>query len=175
MREYSLIRSARRTLSLEITPEGSVLVRAPQGLSRREIDAFVLAHEDWIVRHAALSERRRAFDAQHFSSPQQLEQLAQQARRILPEKTAAWARVMGVVPSGVRITHAKTRFGSCSAQNRISYSCRLMAYPEEAIDYVVVHELSHIRYKNHSPAFYAFIARFLPDYRRREALLKLKD
>ena len=81
---------------------------------------------------------------------------------------------MGVTPAGVRISPAKKRFGSCSAENRIAYSYRLMAYPEEAIDYVVVHELSHIRHKNHSPDFYAFVARFLPDHKAREAILKHK-
>ena len=86
-----------------------------------------------------------------------------------------WARIMGVSPAGIRISQAKTRFGSCSATDCISYSCRLMAYPEDAVDYVVVHELAHIRHKDHSPAFYAFVARFLPDYRRREAILRPKN
>ena len=81
---------------------------------------------------------------------------------------------MGVTPMGVRISRAKKRFGSCSAENRISYSYRLMAYPEAVIDYVVVHELAHIRHKNHSADFYAFVARFLPDYKAREAILKHK-
>lgn len=64
------------------------------------------------------------------------------------------------------------RFGSCSASNRLCFAWRLMRYPEAAVDYVVVHELAHIRYKNHGPAFYRLIASVLPDYKERIKLLK---
>ena len=109
-----------------------------------------------------------------LSPEEQIAALMAQAKAILPGKTEQWAKVMGVTPMGVRISRAKKRFGSCSAENRIAYSYRLMAYPEEVIDYVVVHELAHIRHKNHSADFYAFVARFLPDYKAREAILKHK-
>ena len=79
---------------------------------------------------------------------------------------------MGVCPTGMRITGARTRFGSCSGKNSICFSWRLMAYPQEAVDYVVVHELAHILHKNHGPAFYQCIESVLPDWRQRRALLK---
>ena len=63
-------------------------------------------------------------------------------------------------------------FGSCSSKRRISFSFRLMQYPAEAIDYVVVHELAHLRHMNHSPQFYALIEQYMPDYKSRRALLK---
>ena len=85
---------------------------------------------------------------------------------------AHYAEWMGVTPTGVKITGAKTRFGSCSAKNSLCFSLYLMAYPDAAVDYVVVHELAHIRHKNHSPAFYAEVARVMPDYRERRKLLK---
>ena len=72
----------------------------------------------------------------------------------------------------VRITGARTRFGSCSSQAHICFSWRLMQYPPEAIDYVVVHEMAHLRYMNHGAEFYAFIARYLPDWKTRRALLR---
>ena len=79
---------------------------------------------------------------------------------------------MGLAPAGLSITGARTRFGSCSAQNRISLSWRIMQYPEAAIDYVVVHELAHIKEKNHSDRFYAIVEQYLPDYLERHKLLK---
>ena len=96
------------------------------------------------------------------------------AKAILPSKIERYAQRMDVEPTGLTITSAKTRFGSCSGKNRLSFSWRLMAYPEAAIDYVVVHELAHIRYKDHSRAFYGFIESVLPDYRDRIRLLKGK-
>lgn len=85
---------------------------------------------------------------------------------------ARYAREMGVQPAAVTITAARTRFGSCSAKNRICFSWRLMEYPEAAVDYVVVHELAHIVHKNHGPQFWALVERYLPDWRARRALLR---
>ena len=174
METYKLIRSERRTLAMELSPEGDLILRAPRRMPLRLIEQFIASHEKWIAKHREKIRRRAEFDEAHFSDEVQIQSLITRAKAILPEKTEYWAKIMGVTPTGVRITRAKKRFGSCSPENRIAYSYRLMAYPEEAIDYVVVHELSHIRHKNHSPDFYAFIARFLPDYKAREAILKHK-
>ena len=88
------------------------------------------------------------------------------------DRVAYWAARMGVEPAGITITAARTRFGSCSGKNRLSFSLYLMDYPAEAIEYVVVHELAHIRHHDHSTAFYGEVARYLPDWRARRALLK---
>jgi predicted metal-dependent hydrolase len=174
METYKLIRSERRTLAMELSPEGDLILRAPRRMPLRLIEQFIASHEKWIAKHREKLRRRAEFDEAHFSDEVQIQSLITRAQAILPEKTEYWAKIMGVTPTGVRITRAKKRFGSCSPENRIAYSYRLMAYPEEAIDYVVVHELSHIRHKNHSPDFYAFVARFLPDHKAREAILKHK-
>lgn len=79
---------------------------------------------------------------------------------------------MGLYPMGVRITAARHRFGSCSADNRLCFSLLLMQYPPEAIDYVVVHELAHIRHKHHQAAFYNLVAIVLPDWKSCRKLLK---
>lgn len=172
MKTYKLIRSDRRTLAMELSPEGDLILRAPRRMPLSQIENFIGSHETWIREHREKIRRRADFDREHFSTEEQIAHLIAQAKAILPAKTEYWAKIMGVTPAGVRISRAQKRFGSCSATDRIAYSYRLMAYPEEAIDYVVVHELAHIRHKNHSPDFYAFVARFLPDYKRRDAILK---
>lgn len=166
---YEIKRSQRRTLALEIDRQGEVIVRAPWQISQREIQRFVEAHRQWIAVH---QEKQRRRIAAHTFTPEQEVELRHKAVQILPEKTAFYGEKMGLYPAGIRITSAKTRFGSCSGKNRICYSWRLMAYPEAAIDYVVVHELAHIRYKNHGSDFYQLIAQYLPDYKERMALLK---
>ena len=162
-------------MTLTLERDGSVLVRAPRRMPAAEIDRFVAVHEDWIRTHREKMQRRAAFDEEHFSTPEQIAALQPKAERILPAKTAYWASVMGVKPISVRITGAKTRFGSCSAKDGICYSWRLMAYPEKAQEYVVVHELAHILEKNHSRKFYAVIEQYLPDWRQREAMLRHRD
>ena len=82
---------------------------------------------------------------------------------------------MGVTPTGFKVTTARKRYGSCSGRNTLCFSCFLMEYPEEAIDLVVVHELCHIQEKNHGPAFYALLARYLPDHKERKKLLNSKE
>ena len=168
--DYEIIRSRRRTVALEVTREGKVLVRAPMRMTREEIDRFVASHANWLEKAKARVAARQA--AHPPLTEGEIAALRQRAREVLPGKVAHYAAIMGVAPTSVRITAARTRFGSCSGKNGICFSLYLMQYPEAAIDYVVVHELSHIRHHDHSPAFYAEVARVMPDYRERRKLLK---
>lgn len=168
--EYTLIRSRRRTLAVEITRDERVVVRAPMHTPQSVIEAFVAERSAWISAHL---QRRREDNLAHPPlTADQVAELRRRAADFIPGRVAHWAAVMGLSPTGVKITSARTRFGSCSAKNSLCFSLYLMQYPSEAIDAVVVHELSHIRHKNHSPAFYREVERWLPDYRRRVEALK---
>lgn len=170
MEEYRVIRSKRKTLSLEVTEDLSLLVRAPYQVSQSQIDSFVARHQDWIAVHR---ERCRQWRERHPEPTEEERRMyIQRAKEILPRKVAYYGKLMGLTPAGLTITDARKRFGRCSGKNRISFAWRLMAYPEEAIDYVVVHELAHIRHKNHGAEFYALIASVLPDYKARIKLLR---
>lgn len=171
MPEYELIRSNRRTLALEITPDARVLVRAPMRTSLAKIERFVIGHEDWIQRHLE-RQKQRAASAPPPPTAEEIMVLKKQAQEILPHKVAYWANRMGVSPSGIKITTAQKRHGSCSTKDSLCFSCFLMRQPEAAIDLVVVHELCHIREKNHGPRFYALLEQYLPDYQERKKLLK---
>ncbi len=165
-----LLRSHRRTLSVEITRKCDILVRAPMRCPQKVIAAFLRSHVVWISTHL---DRAKARAAAH-PEPTELEkvQLISQAKAELPELTLRYAALMSVSPKQIKITNAKKRFGSCSSENSICYSWRVMTYPDRAIEYVVVHELAHIRYKNHGKAFYEFVESILPDWRERASLLK---
>jgi hypothetical protein len=171
MEAYELIRSRRKTLALEITRDCRVLVRAPLRLSKVKIDAFVEAHTDWIAAHLA-QQRQRAAAQPPAPTPAEIEALKTKARAILPGKVAYWSEKTGLRPTGLKITAARSRYGSCNGKNSLCFSCFLMNYPEEAIDLVVVHELCHIREKNHGPGFYALLEQYLPDHRERKKLLR---
>ena len=168
--EYIVIRSARRTMALEVTREVQVVVRAPRRASSAEIERFVAAHQSWIETH--LARRQTYLEAHPPLTESEIEALRAKAKAYLPGRVTYWARRMGVTPTGIHVTSARTRFGSCSGKDSLSFSLYLMQHPAEAIDYVVVHELAHIRHKNHSPAFYAEVAKYLPDYRQRQAMLR---
>ena len=171
MESYELIRSRRRTLALEITRDCRVLVRAPLRLSQAKIDAFVESHATWIQTHLE-QQRQRMASAPPPPTQADIAALKAKARAVLPEKVAYWSEKMGVRPTGLKITTARKRYGSCSGKNSLCFSCFLMDCPEEAIDLVVVHELCHIREKNHGPRFYALLGQYLPDYKERKKLLR---
>ena len=168
--EYTLVRSKRKTVALQINAEGELIVRAPMLYSERKIKKLIEKHREWIENKKEESiERKR-------NHPELLKEESaaykKQAKALLPALTKKFAAVMGVEYGTVKITSAQKRFGSCSGKNNICYSYILMQYPIEAIEYVVVHELAHTVHHDHSRAFYDMIAEYLPDYKQREKLLK---
>ncbi|RHT90000.1 M48 family metallopeptidase [Butyricicoccus sp. AM27-36] len=170
MIEYELVRSKRKTLAVQVTREGRVIVRAPLRLAKYRIERFVAEHADWIARVLADQQSRRAAHPEPDATKQA--ELIRRAKIELPPKVQHYAKLMNLYPAGLKITSARTRFGSCSGKNSICFSWRLMDYPGSAIDYVVVHELAHIAHKNHGPQFWALVERYLPDYRARRAMLR---
>lgn len=166
---YTVIRSKRRTAAIEITPLGEVLVRVPHRFPETAVKDFVSKHQAWIDKHL---ERIQSQPPMPEPTPEQRAYLIDIAREELPKRVAYYSRLMGLTPASVKITSARKRFGSCSTANRLCFSWRLMQYPPEAIDYVVVHELAHIRFHHHQEAFYRLIEQYLPDYREREKLLR---
>ena len=163
---YRVERSRRSTVTLSVMPDGEVLVRAPMHTSAQELERIVEKHAAWIG-------QRQAFCRAHPEpTEEERAELVRRARELIPARVAYYAPRMGVTPAGITITGARTRFGSCSGKNRLSFSWRLMMFPPEAIDYVVVHELAHIRHHDHSPAFYRFIESVMPDHRERRAMLR---
>ena len=167
---YQLRLSDRRSAAIEITREGEVIVRVPRWLPQEEIDRLVDKHMPWIRRKLRDMEALR--EAYPELDAEQIAQLRRQAEAVLPPLVKHWSEKMQVQPTGLKVTSAHTRYGSCSEGNRLCFSWRLMQLPAEAIEAVVVHELAHIRHKNHGPDFYAEVERYLPDYRQRIKLLK---
>ena len=165
-----VIRSARRTAAIEISPSGDVILRAGLRTSERFLRRFVAEHDGWIRTHRARVLARLA--AHPEPTPEEEAALRARAKAVLPARVAYYASLMGVSPAAITVTGARTRFGSCSGKNRLSFSFRVMQYSDRAIDYVVVHELAHIRHHDHSPAFYAFVASVLPDWQSRARELR---
>ena len=168
--EYTVIRSKRKTVGIEVNAEGDVIVHAPKRISQEEIERILSGHVDWIEKAKIKQEKQKEKKVELTDGD--ISMLKKLAKEYLPERTAYFAKIMGAEYGTVKITSAKGRFGSCSSQNNICYSYLLMLYPQEAIDYVVVHELSHTFEHNHSKRFYEVIEKYLPDYKRREKLLK---
>lgn len=167
---YTVIYSGRKTLAVEITKDLTLLVRAPLSTPKKAIEQMLSQNAQWIDTH--LEHQRERNLTRPVLTTEDEAPLRQRAREELPPLIKQYAALMGLTPTGITLTGATTRFGSCSPKNRLCFSWRLMGYPQEAIEYVVVHELAHIPHKNHGKAFYDLIATILPDYKARQKLLK---
>ena len=158
MVDYKIVYSTRKTLAVQITRQGEVVVRSPKYVSKKRIEEFVFLHEGWIASH--LEKVKNRISSEKELSPQEVSALKEKAHLIIPQKVKYYSDIMGLYPVGIKITSAKTRYGSCSGKNSLCFSLYLMQKSEEFIDYVVVHELAHIKYKNHSKQFHEFVAKF---------------
>lgn len=168
-----LIRARRKTLSIRITQEGNLEIRAPLGMPKGEIEAFLKEKAQWIETHRAkvLAEYTQGQEAP--LGEEEILTLAEQMRQGLPEKLNRHAASMGVTFGRVTIRCQQTRWGSCSSRGNLNFNCLLMLAPEEVLDYVVVHELAHRKQMNHSALFWQEVERECPDYKK--SLRWLKD
>lgn len=167
--EYEVIYSNRKTVAIEVRRDCTVVVRSPFGVKKSELDRYVKEKSEWI--DSAVKKQSERPAVKEYTDVQ-IDRMRALAKTILPVKVEYFSKKMGVKPTALHINSAKKRFGSCSSKNSINFSLYLMDYDERAIDYVVVHELAHIKHHDHSRAFYSFVASVLPDYKEREALLK---
>ncbi len=166
-----IIRSDRKSISIEISPALEVIVRVPKRMKSKDIDRFIDDHHEWIDKHIELRKQRLKNRPPEPTSTE-IERLKNKAKDILPNKVSFFSDIMDVEPKGIKITSAEKRLGSCSSDDRICFSYRVMLYPEDIIDYVVIHELAHIKEHNHSKRFYEIVERYCPDYKDRERRIK---
>ncbi len=166
--DYTLIRSKRKSLAIQVDADCNITVRAPLKLSQKEIDEILFEKKAWLEK-TIISQRERKNQIKEYSDDE-IELLRKKAKEIIPQRVKKYANVMQVQPSSVKINSAKKRYGSCSGTNNLNFSLYLMDKDERFIDYVVVHELAHIKHHNHSKDFYELIEQYMPDYKERMKL-----
>lgn len=171
--EYEVIRSRRKTLSMQVKGDGRVEIRAPLRTSDAEIRRFVEKHRRWLEKHLLKAQAlQQAKAGVRKLTAAEIAELKRKAKRILPERAAYWAPLIGVRPGRIAIRCQKTRWGSCSTKGNLNFNCLLMLTPPGVIDSIVVHELCHLKHMNHSRQFYAEIEKVLPEYRQHQKWLK---
>lgn len=171
--EINVIRSNRKTMSLELREDGTVLVRAPYRMPDAEIQRFIQEKKDWLAKHLQMQEeRKRQEQPVERLTMQEIQELADRALTEIPKRVAYYAQLLQVDYGRITIRNQKSRWGSCSAKGNLNFNCLLMLTPPEVIDYVVVHELCHRKEMNHSARFWNEVEQILPDYRERRDWLK---
>lgn len=168
-----LVRSSRKTLAVQIRADGTVIARAPLRMPKDRILYFLSEKASWIRMQQGRMQERENMRQQariHLDAAQEKE-LRERAKSVLAQRTAYFARQVGVTYGRITVRDQKTRWGSCSQTGNLNFNFRLILAPSEVLDYVVVHELCHRRQMNHSAQFWQEVAQVLPDYRKRKAWL----
>ncbi len=164
----TVIKSNRKTLAISIKEDLSVTVRAPRRASKAEIERILKEKEQWIQKHISLmKEKKSRLDEikENSLTDAELKELKAKAKLIIPERVAAFSKIIGVDYGRISIRCQKTRWGSCSSKGNLNFNCLLMLAPPEVVDYVVVHELCHRKEMNHSKAFWSEVEKVIPNYK----------
>lgn len=169
-----VIRSGRKSLGLEVRPDGTVLARIPARLSDRELKAFIEKQQDWILKKVDQVKKRA--DARTKIKVPSMDALSdaeiQKIKDKIADRVKYYCAVMQVKVGRITIRNQKTRWGSCSSAGNVNFNYQLYYLSDELLDYVVVHELAHRRHMDHSKEFWSEVARYCPDYRARRKQLK---
>ena len=165
---YQIVKSDRKTIAIQIKPNGQVVVRCPKRMRIEEARRFAESKADWIEKHLA---KRPPQDVAKYT-PKEIEQLREQARNLVTERVRYYAPIIGVSYGQIAIRTQRTRWGSCSSIGNLNFNYLLAVVPPEVLDYVVVHELCHRKELNHSSAFWGEVKFVLPGYEIQRAWLK---
>ena len=168
MFEYSIVKSNRKSIAIQIHPDCKVLVRAPKRMRMEEIKRFVESKAEWIEKHLSNCTSQN----QQKLTDQEIQALREKARALVTERVQYYAPLIGVTYNQIVIRAQHTRWGSCSNKGNLNFNCLLALVPPEVLDYVVVHELCHRKELNHSERFWNEVTKILPDYKVRKKWLK---
>lgn len=166
-------RSKRKSAAIKITADMQIVVFVPVYVSDNEIERMVISKSKWIDEHMlkvqSTIDERSKLEKITF---EKIKELADQAVEYIPKRVKYYAEKENFVYNKITIKNLVSRWGSCSTKGNLNFNCLLMLTPDYVIDYIVVHELCHLREMNHSEKFWAEVEKIMPDYQRAELWLK---
>lgn len=183
---YTIIRKFRlKHTYIHVKSDASVEIRTSLTTSTKSIEAFVEKKSNWIRKKQNLFQNRKTLEKEKFylfgevceridygmTDEASIDILYRQKTiKTITPLLQTWSEKMQLFPTYVGYRKNKTRWGSCNGKNRLSFNTNLAKMHPDFIEYVVVHELAHIKHKNHSKAFWAEVEKFLPNYKNRKKL-----
>lgn len=219
--QYQLIRSKRKSIAISFDRDGNLVVKAPSWVNLKEIEAFVVSKQEWIMATAARLERAKQkaaaqrprlesgdilkflgenrvltvireersrakvkcvmerlllwvpYEADYEYKREQLEKwYRKQAFLVFTQKAEEYAEILGVSFAEIHIKDQRSRWGSCSGRRNLNFNWRLIMAPEPVCDYVIVHELCHLKHMDHSAAFWRLVESVCPYYKQHRNWLK---
>jgi len=192
----------KKSIGFRITGKNHVQINSPLGYDRDHIERLLLKKGEWVLRnlpgekkseyffggkvlylgethticqtgHPGRMEKSIHLPASSGSIKNALIKFYKnEARRIIEQRVNHWAQIMGVSPHKVLIKDSRSILGSCTPKRTLNFTYRIVMAPREIIDYVVVHELVHLRFMNHSKTFGKMVSRYIDDVARKKKWLR---
>lgn len=173
LKNVEMIRSKRKTAAIQVLRGGRIVVRAPRLMPKMQIMKLLNDNALWIEAQIEKIKAREAAEADIVPlTNEDIASLVNEAKSIIPIVTKHYAEIMNVSYGRITIRNQKTRWGSCSSKGNFNFNCLLMLCPREAMEYVIIHELCHRRYMNHSAEFWAEVGKYCPDYKTQKQWFK---
>ncbi len=161
---YTLIRSRKRSLSLQLNASGELIARAPLFMPKFLIDRFIAEKTNWIKKRQLELSAPRVEKTEHFSESN--------LKSYIESEVKKYSAVMDLYPSGLRYTKVNSYWGTCAPSGVLSFNLALMYTPGSAVTYVVVHELAHLKWKGHGKRFWDLVKKTYPETTDMRSLLR---
>lgn len=171
--DYLVKKSNRaKRLRLAIYCDGSFVVTVPKGLNTARIENYILQKAEWVLDKIRVMKKRSHDPVFTKRSEKEYLELRDEALKMAQEKVGRFNKVYGFKFNKIAIKNQKTRWGSCSKRGNLNYNYKIALLPEKLADYIIVHELCHLKEFNHGRKFWNLVERVLPDYKERIEKIK---
>ncbi len=175
MRKPLIKYSKRKTIAITVNNEGDIIIKAPLHSCVKDIEKFVISNQDWIFKRQKLQQDKRTkLNSLNFDESK-INFYKEDSRTKLLKMVRQYEQTLGIKVSSVKLSGAKRRWGSCTAQKGIRLNWRLYFVSDKVLEYVVFHELAHTVHLNHSKSFWKYISIVMPDYKERRKELRGYD
>ena len=156
MVEYEIKYSKIKNVYIQIK-EGKVIVKAPKKVKKEEIEKIIKQKSEWI---------QKALEKEINKQEKQPLYTKEEFKKIIEKNVNELVQLTGLKPNKITIKQIKYAWGSCSSKKNITLNLELIKYSQEAIRYVILHELCHIKYMNHSKNFWNLVEKYMPNYKQ---------
>ncbi len=160
--KYEIIYSKIKNVYIQIK-DGKVIIRAPKRMSEKELEKMIEKKSEWIERNLEKSRQKQEKEELYTE---------EQFKKIVETNANELINITGLIPNKIRIRDIKYAWGSCSNNKNITINKNLISYSELAIRYVILHELCHLKYMNHSKEFWSLVQKYMPEYKKAKAEFK---
>jgi predicted metal-dependent hydrolase len=168
---YSVRISERaKRMRVAVYVDGDVVVTKPIGTTTEKLKKFVETKKHWILKK--IEQNITALPGLNANSSKHFEEHQEKALNLVSMKVAYWSEKLGYKYTNIAVKQLKSRWGSCSSEGNLNFNYKIIFLPTNIQDYVIVHELCHLKQPNHSKKFWSLVGQSLPDYEKMRSTIK---